>query len=261
RAPPPHGPRRCDRRHFRRAPRLPVHRSDGARVPARGGAWDGGGARGPAPRSRLALSRGGGAPGPGGRGGRLHHLLDAAERPANRSRARAPAADRHRRPAARRADAVRRDRRPRRGTQRGGTSAGAGARARGRAVLRDDARSRQSPRARSDRRADPGLRGGPRRCVGPGARPVCRPNAPEPAREATLELLRLPSPPTAILAMSDILAIGALEAAAELEIRVPEQLSVVGFDDGPTAEHAAPPLTTVAQPNEEKGRLAAQWLM
>jgi DNA-binding LacI/PurR family transcriptional regulator len=90
---------------------------------------------------------------------------------------------------------------------------------------------------------------------------VCRPNAPEPAREATLELLRLPSPPTAILAMSDILAIGALEAAAELGIKVPEQLSVVGFDDGPAAEHAAPPLTTVAQPNEEKGLLAARWLM
>ena len=95
----------------------------------------------------------------------------------------------------------------------------------------------------------------------PGLVRVCRPNAPEPAREATLELLRVPSPPTAILAMSDILAIGALEAAAELGIKVPEQLSVVGFDDGPAAEHAAPPLTTVAQPNEEKGRLAARWLM
>src|ERR687888_2747822 len=45
-----------------------------------------------------------------------------------------------------------------------------------------------------------------------------RPNAPEPAREATLELLRLPAPPSAILAMSDIMAIGALEAAAELGI-------------------------------------------
>jgi DNA-binding LacI/PurR family transcriptional regulator len=90
---------------------------------------------------------------------------------------------------------------------------------------------------------------------------TCRPNAPEPAREATLELLRTPTPPTAILAMSDILAIGALEAAAELEVAVPARLSVVGFDDGPAAEHAAPPLTTVAQPNEEKGRLAAQWLL
>ena len=88
-----------------------------------------------------------------------------------------------------------------------------------------------------------------------------RPNAPEPAREATLELLRLPAPPSAILAMSDIMAIGALEAAAELGIEVPAQVSVVGFDDGPAAEHASPPLTTLAQPNEEKGRLAARWLM
>jgi DNA-binding LacI/PurR family transcriptional regulator len=88
-----------------------------------------------------------------------------------------------------------------------------------------------------------------------------RPNAPEPAREATGELLRLPDPPTAILAMSDILAIGALEAAAEHGIAVPEGLSVVGFDDSPVALHATPPLTTVAQPHEEKGRLAAQWLM
>jgi len=90
---------------------------------------------------------------------------------------------------------------------------------------------------------------------------IVRPNAPEPAREATLELLRLPRPPAAILAMSDILALGALEAAAEAGVAVPEQLSVVGFDDGPAAQHAAPPLTTVAQPHEEKGRLAAQWLL
>jgi DNA-binding LacI/PurR family transcriptional regulator len=88
-----------------------------------------------------------------------------------------------------------------------------------------------------------------------------RPNAPEPAREATLELLRSPSPPTAILAMSDILALGVLEAATELEVQVPEQLSVVGFDDGPVAEHASPSLTTVAQPQEEKGQVAAQWLL
>jgi DNA-binding LacI/PurR family transcriptional regulator len=90
---------------------------------------------------------------------------------------------------------------------------------------------------------------------------IVRPNAPEPAREAALELLRLSPPPTAILAMSDILAIGALEAAAEAGVTVPEQLSVVGFDDGPAAEHSAPPLTTVAQPHEEKGRLAAEWLL
>jgi DNA-binding LacI/PurR family transcriptional regulator len=88
-----------------------------------------------------------------------------------------------------------------------------------------------------------------------------RPNAPEPAREATADLLRSSEPPTAILAMSDILALGALEAAAEHGVAVPGELSVVGFDDSPVALHAVPPLTTVAQPHEEKGRLAAQWLM
>jgi DNA-binding LacI/PurR family transcriptional regulator len=90
---------------------------------------------------------------------------------------------------------------------------------------------------------------------------TCRPNAPEPARAATLELLREPSPPTAILAMSDILALGALEAAEEHGVPVPSKLSVVGFDDTLGAAHATPPLTTVAQPHEEKGRLAAEQLI
>jgi DNA-binding LacI/PurR family transcriptional regulator len=90
---------------------------------------------------------------------------------------------------------------------------------------------------------------------------LCRPNAPEPAREAVLKLLREPEPPTAILAMTDTLALGALQAAAELAVPVPAQLSVVGFDDSPVAAHTMPPLTTVAQPQEEKGRLAAQWLV
>ena len=90
---------------------------------------------------------------------------------------------------------------------------------------------------------------------------TCRPNAPEPAREATLDLLHEPEPPTAILAMSDILAIGALQAAAEAGVAVPEDLSVVGFDNSPVAGQATPPLTTIAQPQEEKGRLAAQLLL
>jgi DNA-binding LacI/PurR family transcriptional regulator len=90
---------------------------------------------------------------------------------------------------------------------------------------------------------------------------TCRPNAPEPARKATIELLREANPPTAILAMSDMFALGALEAAAELGVSVPGDLSIVGFDDGPAAEHATPPLTTVAQPHEEKGSLASRWLM
>jgi DNA-binding LacI/PurR family transcriptional regulator len=90
---------------------------------------------------------------------------------------------------------------------------------------------------------------------------TCRPNATEPARRATLELLSVDAAPTAILAMSDVLAIGALQAAAELGVAVPEELSLVGFDDSPAAALATPPLTTIAQPHEEKGRLAAEWLL
>jgi DNA-binding LacI/PurR family transcriptional regulator len=90
---------------------------------------------------------------------------------------------------------------------------------------------------------------------------ICRPNAARPARAAALELLGERSPPTAILAMSDVLAIGALQAAAELRVSVPDELSLVGFDDSPAASLATPPLTTVAQPHEEKGRLATKWLL
>ncbi|HYX88714.1 MAG TPA: LacI family DNA-binding transcriptional regulator [Gaiellaceae bacterium] len=90
---------------------------------------------------------------------------------------------------------------------------------------------------------------------------TCRPNVPEPAYAAALELLRGSERPTAIIAMTDALALGVLQAAAELRIAVPGALSVVGFDDSPAAALANPPLTTVAQPHEEKGRLAAEWLI
>jgi DNA-binding LacI/PurR family transcriptional regulator len=94
-----------------------------------------------------------------------------------------------------------------------------------------------------------------------GAVRICRPNATRPARRATLDILKQPSPPTALLAMSDVLAVGALQAAAELGVAVPDELSIVGFDDSPGAALASPPLTTVAQPHEKKGRLAAEWLL
>jgi DNA-binding LacI/PurR family transcriptional regulator len=90
---------------------------------------------------------------------------------------------------------------------------------------------------------------------------TCRPNAIEPAKAAALDLLRLEKRPTAILAMSDVLAIGALQAAAELGVSVPRELSLVGFDDSPAAALSTPPLTTVSQPHEEKGRIAATWLL
>jgi DNA-binding LacI/PurR family transcriptional regulator len=67
--------------------------------------------------------------------------------------------------------------------------------------------------------------------------------------------------PTAILAMSDMTAIGIISAAQAAGLRVPDDLSVVGFDDIPAAAWTNPPLTTVRQPIVEKGRLAARLLI
>ena len=70
-----------------------------------------------------------------------------------------------------------------------------------------------------------------------------------------------PDRPTAVLAMSDTVAIGILSAAHAAGMRVPEDLSVVGYDDVPMAAFTRPPLTTVRQPIIEKGRLAARLLI
>jgi len=74
----------------------------------------------------------------------------------------------------------------------------------------------------------------------------------------TWELLDRPRPPTALLAFSDPLAIGALRAAAELGIPVPRRLSVVGFDDIASAATTEPALTTVAQPLRQRGEMAGE---
>jgi DNA-binding LacI/PurR family transcriptional regulator len=74
-------------------------------------------------------------------------------------------------------------------------------------------------------------------------------------------LLAHPRPPTGIVAMSDAVATGVLLGAAARGIEVPAQLSVVGFDDVPSAARTDPPLTTIAQPTEDKGRLAARKLL
>ena len=67
--------------------------------------------------------------------------------------------------------------------------------------------------------------------------------------------------PTGVLAMSDMTAIGLMSAAIASGLRVPEDLSVIGYDDLPMAAWTAPPLTTVRQPIVEKGRLAARLLI
>jgi DNA-binding LacI/PurR family transcriptional regulator len=64
--------------------------------------------------------------------------------------------------------------------------------------------------------------------------------------------------PTAILATTDQLAFGVVEAARQRGVRVPDQLSVVGFDDLPAAAAASPPLTTIRQSLVEKGRIAGR---
>jgi DNA-binding LacI/PurR family transcriptional regulator len=69
-------------------------------------------------------------------------------------------------------------------------------------------------------------------------------------------LLALPDPPTAVFAANDAVALGVIQAACKRGLRVPEDLSVVGFDDIDLAEHAVPPLTTVAQPKQRLGHEA-----
>ena len=79
------------------------------------------------------------------------------------------------------------------------------------------------------------------------------------ARSTAIDLLRLPQRPTAVFAASDQQALGVLEAARILGIRVPEELSVVGFDDVEVAAYVG--LTTVRQPLYESGRRGAERLL
>lgn len=75
------------------------------------------------------------------------------------------------------------------------------------------------------------------------------------------QLLGLERPPTAVFTVNDVMALGVLQAAQAQRIHVPEELSVVGFDDIAMASHAAPPLTTVAQPKTLLGRTAARFVI
>ena len=83
----------------------------------------------------------------------------------------------------------------------------------------------------------------------------------ERGREAARELLSLEPRPTAIFASNDESAFGVLEAAASLGVAVPDELSVVGFDDLPISKHVTPKLTTVRQPLREMGNVAAKLLL
>lgn len=84
---------------------------------------------------------------------------------------------------------------------------------------------------------------------------------PETGYEQTCALLELPEPPTAIFAGSDMQATGVYSALRTRGISVPDEISVVGFDDVPIASLVTPALTTVRQPLVEMGRVATTTLL
>lgn len=73
--------------------------------------------------------------------------------------------------------------------------------------------------------------------------------------------LQLRNPPTAIFAASDAIALGVIEGARSLSVSVPEELSIVGFDDTKLASWSSPPLTTIRQPLEAMGNMALQTVL
>jgi LacI family transcriptional regulator len=89
-------------------------------------------------------------------------------------------------------------------------------------------------------------------CAGDNSRPA--------GQAAVLDLLRSPARhrPTALFAVTDILALGVLDAAATAGLDIPRQLSVAGFDDIAAAAATVPPLTTVSHDLFGQGRAAAR---
>jgi DNA-binding LacI/PurR family transcriptional regulator len=87
-----------------------------------------------------------------------------------------------------------------------------------------------------------------------------RANSQEAGAAAAQSLLAETPRPTAIVATTDQLALGAIRGARELDLEAPTELSVVGFDDIPEAARSRPPLTTVRQPLVGKGTLAGERL-
>jgi LacI family xylobiose transport system transcriptional regulator len=79
--------------------------------------------------------------------------------------------------------------------------------------------------------------------------------------ERGLRLLRSDEPPTAIVAGNDLQALGLYQAARELRMHIPEDVSIVGFDDLPVARWVGPPLTTIRQPLVEMAIAAAETVL
>ncbi len=75
------------------------------------------------------------------------------------------------------------------------------------------------------------------------------------------KFLKMRQRPTAIFAANDVIAFGAILAIREVKLKIPEKIAIVGFDDIELASVVSPGLTTVAQPKEEQGKIAASLLL
>jgi len=83
----------------------------------------------------------------------------------------------------------------------------------------------------------------------------------EKARKATAELIEMKNRPTALFVASNVMVIGALKALKENEVKIPQEMALVGFDDPEWASLTKPPLTTVRQPTYSIGAMACQALL
>lgn len=79
--------------------------------------------------------------------------------------------------------------------------------------------------------------------------------------ELTLELMAMPDPPNAIFCANDLMAMGCFDALKHLNLSVPDDVAVVGFDDREIAQYTHPPLTTLVLPQYEMGEIAAELLI
>ncbi|WP_226457594.1 LacI family DNA-binding transcriptional regulator [Pseudomonas sp. AF03-9] len=83
----------------------------------------------------------------------------------------------------------------------------------------------------------------------------------EPARQATVQLLGLDAPPTAIMAGNNLMTLGAMHALRDAQLEVPGQMALVGFDDFDWADFFVPRLTLIAQPVNDLGACAVHLLL
>lgn len=81
-----------------------------------------------------------------------------------------------------------------------------------------------------------------------------------PARAAAIKLIKLPARPTAVFAASDVMAFELIDVARANNLSIPDDLSVIGFDDNPLNVNSSVRLTTVSQPLMEMGRLGVEHL-